>query len=50
MIIDEVRYVLPFGIIGQLVHALFVKRQIHRIFDYRASVVERTFKAELESE
>jgi len=50
MIIDEVRYVLPFGIIGRLVHALFVKRQIHRIFDYRANVVERTFKAELESE
>ena len=41
-IIDEVRYVLPFGLLGRLVHALFVRRKIQRIFDYRVKVVEET--------
>ena len=49
MIVDEVRYVMPFGIIGRLVHALFVRSRIQKIFDYRAGVVTRTFRAELES-
>jgi ligand-binding SRPBCC domain-containing protein len=43
LIIDDVRYVLPFGPLGRLVHALFVKRKIEKIFDYRAQVAKRTF-------
>ena len=39
VMIDEVRYALPLGIIGRLVHALWVKRQIRHIFDYRADVI-----------
>jgi len=39
--IDEVHYVLPFGFIGRLAHALIVKGKINRIFDYRAQVVEK---------
>ncbi|HUV29610.1 MAG TPA: SRPBCC family protein [Acidobacteriota bacterium] len=42
-IVDEVRYVLPFGILGRLLHALLVRRRIERIFDYRAKVIARNF-------
>lgn len=37
---DEVRYALPFGVLGRIVHPL-VRRQLRRIFDYRAQAVER---------
>ena len=33
---DLVRYALPFGPLGQLAHRLFVRRDVERIFDYRA--------------
>ena len=33
---DLVRYALPFGWLGQLAHALWVRRDIERIFDHRA--------------
>jgi len=36
---DEVRYILPFGILGEFAHAVFVKRQLKKIFDYRASMI-----------
>jgi ligand-binding SRPBCC domain-containing protein len=39
-IIDEVRYVLPFGLLGRLAHGLIVRRQLEKIFAYRASVIE----------
>lgn len=39
LIEDEVRYALPMGILGQMAHALWVKRQLKGIFDYRAKVV-----------
>ena len=32
---DEVRYMLPFGPIGQAAHTLFVRRQLDTIFGYR---------------
>jgi ligand-binding SRPBCC domain-containing protein len=32
---DRVEYSLPFGIFGQIAHALAVRRQLERIFDYR---------------
>lgn len=38
---DEVRYVMPFGLLGRFVHALLVKRRLDRIFDYRAEVIGR---------
>lgn len=33
--IDEIRYALPLGIVGRIVHALKVRRDVRRIFDYR---------------
>jgi ligand-binding SRPBCC domain-containing protein len=41
---DIVHYELPLYLIGELAHALFVKRQLNNIFDYRYKTVERTFK------
>ena len=37
---DEVRYALPFGLLGRLAHPL-VRRQLRRIFEHRRSAVER---------
>jgi ligand-binding SRPBCC domain-containing protein len=38
---DRVRYEIPFGPIGALADRLFVRRDLKRIFDYRADAVER---------
>jgi hypothetical protein len=36
---DRVRYALPFGPLGRLAHAVFVRRDLERIFDYRRRAV-----------
>lgn len=36
---DNVRYALPFGPLGAIAHAAFVRRDLERIFDYRAQAV-----------
>lgn len=36
---DRVRYALPFGPFGALAHALFVRRDLRRIFDFRQETV-----------
>lgn len=36
---DRVRYALPLGPVGRLAHALFVRRDLTRIFDYRRRAV-----------
>lgn len=33
--IDRVTYEVPFGIMGKIAHALFIKKTLQRIFDYR---------------
>jgi len=38
---DRVRYEIPFGPIGALADRLFVRRDLKRIFDYRAEAVVR---------
>lgn len=40
---DIVHYRLPFGPLGPIAHALFVKRQLNHIFDYRKKVLEERF-------
>lgn len=42
---DEVNYAIPFGPLGQLAHALFVGREVNRIFDHRYKVLEEYFKS-----
>ena len=38
---DRVRYALPFGPLGTIAHALFVRRDLRRIFDFRHEAVAR---------
>lgn len=40
---DIVEYELSFGAIGALVHALFVRRSVEQIFDYRNAVIAKIF-------
>lgn len=40
---DIVHYKIPFGMLGDLAHLLFVKKQLKAIFDYRYEVVEKLF-------
>jgi ligand-binding SRPBCC domain-containing protein len=42
---DVVRYRLPFGIIGRVTHAIKVRRDLERIFDYRFERVRDRFAA-----
>jgi ligand-binding SRPBCC domain-containing protein len=41
--IDEVHYKLPAGFLGKIANALFVKKQLQQIFDYRYQRVEAIF-------
>jgi ligand-binding SRPBCC domain-containing protein len=40
---DEVKYQLPFGFIGDLVHSLMVRKKIENIFSFRRKVLESMF-------
>jgi len=41
VITDRVRYAIPFGPLGSIAHGLFVRRDLERIFDYRAEAYDR---------
>jgi ligand-binding SRPBCC domain-containing protein len=34
-IIDRVHYAVPFGVIGRIMHAFFIRKTLERIFDFR---------------
>lgn len=42
---DRVTYALPFGWGGMLAHKMLVKRDVERIFDFRAETMRRLFPA-----
>ena len=42
--IDVVRYALPFGVVGRIVHALNVRSSVRRIFDYRRQRIDELFE------
>lgn len=42
---DRVHYELPFGPLGELVHALFVRQKLERIFAFRREELARRFPA-----
>ena len=42
--IDVVRYSLPFGVLGRIVHALKVRSDVRRIFDYRRQRIGELFE------
>jgi ligand-binding SRPBCC domain-containing protein len=39
---DRVQYALRLGVVGELAHLAFVRRELGRIFDYRRIAVTRT--------
>jgi ligand-binding SRPBCC domain-containing protein len=39
LIVDRVRYAIPYGPLGALAHVTFVQRDLRRIFDYRRDAV-----------
>ena len=41
--IDKVDYELPFGLLGNLAHTLFVRKKLEKIFNYRFHVLENLF-------
>lgn len=41
--IDLVHYVVPFGPLGDIANALFVRKQLEEIFNYRTEVLEKLF-------
>jgi ligand-binding SRPBCC domain-containing protein len=43
---DRVRYQSPFGPLGALAHALFVRRELDRVFDFRHAAVVRVLGRE----
>ncbi|MBS1759282.1 MAG: SRPBCC family protein [Bacteroidetes bacterium] len=43
LMIDKVDYELPFGLLGNIAHALFVKKKLEKIFNYRFHVLENLF-------
>ena len=40
---DLVHYIMPLGPLGTIAHALFARRKLQRIFDFRREVLERRF-------
>jgi ligand-binding SRPBCC domain-containing protein len=38
---DRVRYSLPFGLLGEVAHVLFVQRDLDNVFAYRRAAVDR---------
>lgn len=40
---DEVKYELPFGIIGKIAHSLMVRKKIEGIFDFRKQILNKIF-------
>lgn len=44
-VIDEVRYLLPLGVVGRWVHEFWVRRQLERIFLFRRARIAELFRA-----
>ena len=42
-VVDRVQYELPLGPLGKIAHALFVRRQLATIFDYRERTMSELF-------
>ena len=42
-ITDQVTYVMPFGFLGEIVHAIWVGRRLKGIFDFRKKKVKELF-------
>ena len=43
LMIDELKYQIPLGILGQLAHTVFVKEKVAEIFKFRENSIEKIF-------
>jgi ligand-binding SRPBCC domain-containing protein len=43
-IMDEVRYVVPLGLLGRILHGVFIRRMLEKIFTHRAEVIRSIFE------
>ena len=43
-IIDDVKYSLPLGWLGTLAHAIWVRKDLEKIFEYRKTVIQNYFE------
>ena len=43
-IIDKVSYSIPFGILGRVLHSIWIKNDLKNIFEHRKVVIEKLFK------
>jgi ligand-binding SRPBCC domain-containing protein len=41
---DNITYSIPYGIFGEIAHGIYVKRQLKKIFDFRAKTTPGIFK------
>ena len=42
---DHVRYILPLGLLGQLIHPLYVRKKLNYIFDFRREAMKQLLEA-----
>ena len=42
--VDEISYALPFGILGEIVNVIWVKKDLDKIFKYRENAINKYFK------
>tara|TARA_B100000614_G_scaffold58513_2_gene51735 strand:- start:5502 stop:5981 length:480 start_codon:yes stop_codon:yes gene_type:complete len=43
LIIDELKYAIPFGFLGRLIHFFYIKHDIKSIFEYRHKNLDKIF-------
>jgi len=47
-IYDSVSYSIPFGLLGRLLHAVWIKRNLERIFKFRKNVIDQIFSKNID--
>jgi ligand-binding SRPBCC domain-containing protein len=40
---DIVHYIVGFGVIGKMLHRLWIRKQLEKVFEYRRSAIDRMF-------
>lgn len=43
LMIDDIKYKLPFGFLGDIFHTLIVRKRVNAIFQYRRAVLNKLF-------
>lgn len=46
---DSVSYSIPFGFLGRLLHAVWIKRDLEQIFEHRKNVIDHIFAKNIDN-